>query len=186
LSIFLEKEARTFQSRFSDAASSITGKLETTESLIANMQRAIEKRVEDIADQLGWSDFNLDDTGDKIDRVEALLHNSIRRQKDAGSRLRELLKAGSVLDPIRERAREAARIAIEEAIFENESMIRGASTGDKIHLETTGEIAEELNSAELQSIFEQILEETLFRRTERMDDNSGNTNSENSGDTIRS
>ena len=178
LAIFLEKEAETFQSRFSDAASSITDKLASTESLIADMQEAIEKRVEDIADQLGWSDINLDDTGDKIDRVEALIAEAIRRQIDAGSRLRVLLKAGTAEDPIRKRALDAARKAIEKAIFENEEMIRGASTGDKLNLTTSGEIAEELDNADLQTIFEEVLEETLFKKP-----SGGNSNLNNDTDT---
>lgn len=163
LAMFLEREAESFQNRFSDAASAITTKLAKTETLIAGMQGAIEKRVEDIADQLGWSDFNLDDTGDKIDRVEELIRDAIRRQKDAASRMRELLKAGSTHDPIPQRALDAAREGIRDAILKNEAMIRGSSTGDKLNLTTTGEIAEELDNADLQTVFEEVLSETLFK-----------------------
>lgn len=67
-------------------------------------------------------------------------------------------------DPIKERALKAAKEAIKKSILENKELLKGATTGDKLEIRTSGEIAEELSSDELQKVFDKVMEETLFSK----------------------
>lgn len=164
LGIFLESEAGMFQARFTEATTHVTESIAETAEAVQKMQEQIGDRIEDISTELGWSDSKFDDTGDKIDRIEALLREVLRRETEVGSRLREIAKATSSKDPVREKALEQAKEAMKTAILENEEVLRGASTGDKFELKTSGSVAAELVGDDLQAIFEEVLSETLFRR----------------------
>jgi hypothetical protein len=162
LAMFLEREAGAFQTRFSQAAQEITASISETAEAVAVLQKDIGKRIEDISDQLGWSDSMFDDTGDKVDRVEALLHELTRRAVDTGSRLRAIAAGTKSEDPVKERAVTEAKEALRTTLLENLDMIKNARTGDKLEMRTSGAIAEELSQDDIQALFSEIVEELLL------------------------
>lgn len=167
LAIFLDREAGSFQERFSETAKEITTSIGDTAEAVAVLQREISQRIESISDQLGWSDNMFDDTGDKIDRVEALLHELTRRAADSSSRLRALATGTNSPDPVKERAIEEAKEALRNTLLENLDMIKKARTGEKLEVRTSGLIAEELSQAEIQELFSGILQELLLTRSSK-------------------
>lgn len=161
LRMFLEREAGEFEIRFRRATADITESISETAESVERLQKGIESRIEDIADQLGWSDSMFDDTGSKIDDLDSLVRELLRRAVDSGSRLRHIAAGTKSKDPIKRRALKNAREAIKRELLENLDAIRDATTGDKISYQMSGEIAEELTEAEVQKIFGEVINEIL-------------------------
>ena len=128
LAMFLEREADSFQTRFREATADITASISETADSVEKLQKGIESRIEDIADQLGWSDSMFDDTGSKIDDLDALIREILRRTVDSGTRLRHIAAGTKSEDPIRKRALKSVREAIKRELLENLDMIKKAVT----------------------------------------------------------
>lgn len=161
LEIFLQKEAGLFEQRFGEAASVITKGLTETEERIADIQRGISDRIDDVANQLGWADSMYDDTGDKIDTLEALVRFGIKKSSSNSERLKFLAIGTKSRDPVKERALETAREEFKDAILSNSDKIRRAPTSEKLSFQVEGELAEELDTDELQKVFDEVFKELL-------------------------
>jgi hypothetical protein len=161
LSMFLEREGREFQKRFQESTAGITSKISETAESVEALQKRIEDRIEDISSQLGWSDMMFDDTGSKIDDLDALIRELIRRAVDSGSRLRHLAEGTGSKDPIKQRAKENVRETIKKELLENLDTLKRATTGSNISYKISGELAEELSKGELQEIFGDVIKEIL-------------------------
>lgn len=161
LSMFLDREGREFQKRFQESTADITSKISETAESVEALQKRIEDRIEDISSQLGWSDNMFDDTGSKIDDLDALMRELIRRAVDSGSRLRHLAEGTGSKDPIKQRAKENVREAIRKELVENLDSLKRATTGSNISYQVSGEPAEELSKDELQEIFGDVVKEIL-------------------------
>lgn len=169
--MFLEKESAEFHRRFQIATAGIKKSISDTAKDVSRLQRGIEDRIEDISDQLGWADSMFDDTGDKVDELNALTREVLRRLVDNATRLRHIAAGTKSSDPIKDRAKLSARDILKKSLLENLDEIKKTGTGDKISYQISGEPAEELSRDELQEIFSAVLKEILpFSKTEPTDD----------------
>lgn len=98
LRIFLDSEASAFAARFEMTAERITDELSSLES-------SLDSSIKNMADQLGWADFKLDDTESTLNSIQNLVADLTADTKKVNTRLRTLFQQDERKDPVREKAR---------------------------------------------------------------------------------
>lgn len=93
LKIFLECEANTFSERFVSAAGEVL-------STIKGLEKSIKDSIEDIGDQLGWSEFKLDDTEDDIRLIRGAVEELRNKATDNADRMAAIFQQDNRTDPV--------------------------------------------------------------------------------------
>lgn len=147
LGIFLEKEARVFSARFEAAAEQITEN-------ISELESTLESTIKNMTDQLGWADFKLGDTEDKLDTALAQLKLMGEDVDDTSLRLRTLLeKDDKLVDPVRARERKKLTESIVRQLRADPKLYKAALTGKSMQVSTQGKAAKELTKDDLQCAY---------------------------------
>ncbi|MBL3587295.1 ATP-binding protein [Rhodovulum sulfidophilum] len=98
LRLFLDSEASAFAARFEVAAERITAELN-------NLETSLDNSIKSMSDQLGWADYQLDDTESTLRTIQGYVAKLTAETGSINSRLRELFLQDERNDPVREKAR---------------------------------------------------------------------------------
>lgn len=97
LRLFLDSEASAFAARFEVAAERITGDL-------SDLEASLESSIKNMADQLGWAEYQLGDTESTLSTIQGLVTRLTTDTSNVNSRLRALFRQDKRDDPVREKA----------------------------------------------------------------------------------
>ena len=127
LRLFLESEASAFAARFEVAADRITADL-------SKLEASLETSIKSMSDQLGWADYQLDDTESTLRTIQGLVAKLTTETDDVNSRLRALFRQDKREDPIRKKAHlQYVNKRINE-IRENENLLTHVVAGGKLEV----------------------------------------------------
>ena len=101
LHFFLEREAKNFRQRFSDATSSIERKLSNTLQQITQLEESITDKIDEMSWEIGLADGRTEDAVSTIDVVESLVASLTNETKNQNQRLRSRISAVDAKDPIK-------------------------------------------------------------------------------------
>lgn len=156
LKLFLDSEASAFAERFESAADRITDDLN-------NLESSLDSSIRNMSDQLGWADFQLDDTESTLRRIQGLITKLTTDTDNANSRLRALFRQDEREDPVRKKARLQFINKLINQITEDEVLLARVIAGEQLTLkdkqpdesDITDEDADELLQIALKYLREQ-------------------------------
>lgn len=125
LRLFLESEASAFAARFEVAAERITADL-------SNLESSLNSSIQSMSDQLGWADYQLDDTESTLSAIQGLVSKLTIDTDNVNSRLRALFRQDEREDPVRKKARLKYINALINEIREDENLFSHVVAGGKI------------------------------------------------------
>ncbi len=150
LQIFLETEASTFTERFESAANQIANDLK-------NLETTLDDSIQRMADQLGWTDMQLDDTESNISAILSLVRRVTNESDDISTRLRALFRQDEREDPIRERERKKLLSDLVEQILEDGDVMNHVVAGGDLTATTSGKAAIELSEKEAGEVLKEAM-----------------------------
>jgi len=150
LKIFLENEARAFAERFEAAAERITSDL-------TNLEDTLDRSIKNMADQLGWTDYQLSDTESLLHTIASSVNGLRSETSDIATRVRSLFRQDKREDPIRQREYKKLVADLAKEIDQNADMMRqiAGGTDPSIKVTVKGTPALELTRADLQQAFQE-------------------------------
>ena len=106
LGMFLEREAKNFKQRFSDATSGIEDKLANTLTYITELESSISDKIDEISWEIGLSEDRAGDAVSTIEVVEGIVASLVNQTRNQNQRLRSIISATDASDPIKDKAEE--------------------------------------------------------------------------------
>lgn len=127
LRLFLESEAASFAEKFEVAAERISSELRKLES-------SLDNSISNMADQLGWAEYQMGDTESTLDNIQAFVAKLSTDTANANSRLRTLFRQDNREDPVRQRARIQYGTNLVSEIKNNKNLFKHVVAGGKLTL----------------------------------------------------
>ncbi|ETD86368.1 GNAT family N-acetyltransferase [Rhodobacter capsulatus] len=156
LKIFLDTEARAFASRFEAAAGRITEEL-------SHLEQSLDTSINNMANQLGWADMQLDDTESTLNTIEALVTRLTQETGDISSRLRMLFRQDNRDDPVKERVREQYLQKLYKNIVDDERIFEHVAAGGNLTVEPTGKPVIELTEDEIRAVLAEAIQKARMK-----------------------
>jgi hypothetical protein len=159
LRLFLETEAAAFAARFEIAAERITRELNSLES-------SLYKTIKDMSDQLGWAEYQLEDTEGKLDSIEESISDLSKDASDISTRLRTIFRQDKREDPIQKREHLAYMTRMIEVVRKDKDLLKHVLGGGELFLKSNKDINDDVTIEDARLIIKDV--EKHIRHTEEM------------------
>lgn len=159
LRLFLETEAAAFAARFEIAAERITRELNSLES-------SLYKTIKDMSDQLGWAEYQLEDTEGKLDSIEESISDLSKDASDISTRLRTIFRQDKREDPIQKREHLAYMTRMIEVVRKDKDLLKHVLGGGELFLKSNKDINDDVTIEDARLIIKDV--EKNIRHTEEM------------------
>ncbi len=150
LRIFLDNEASEFAMRFESAAVRISNELN-------DLEQSISKSISSMADQFGWAEYQLDETGDKLDSIQGIAAKAYLESEKANSRLKAIIEQDKREDPVKSKEKLQLFREIVRSIDNDPKLLRSVIAGKKMQLTVKKDAESDVIREDIDEIVEAAL-----------------------------
>lgn len=150
LRIFLDNEGSAFAERFEQSASKITDNL-------ADLEASLDRSIKSMADQLGWAEFQLDDTESTVDTILSRVNSLVDQSNDTSARLRTMFRQDKREDPVKAEVRKKLLDSAIEQLKREKDLLKKIESGQSLSMTTSGKAAIELDKNDLEEIMQEAI-----------------------------